>query len=90
MGQTPYLNNPLAYMLLPSKSQEVYESAFTLFKIEAKTQYQNTDTFITDFELAECNAFKKVLMNKTHFFQFCYFHFTQILKRYFDIQNLNI
>ena len=72
MGQTPYLNNPLAYMLLPSKSQEVYESAFTLFKIEAKTQFQNTATFITDF------------------FQFCYFHFTQILKRYFDIQNLNI
>lgn len=84
MGQTPFLNYPLAYMLLPAKAQEVYERAFTYFKIETKANFQSGATFITDFEWAERNAVKKIFMNNTHFFQYCYFHFTQILKRYFD------
>ena len=82
-GQTLYLNLPLAFILLPDKSQGIYEKAFTLFKTESKALFQPGTIFITDFERAEYNAVKKILMDKSHYFQFCYFHYTQILRRYF-------
>lgn len=78
MGQTPFLNYPLAYMLLPEQSQEVFERAFTLFKTEAKANPQRGQRLLQILNGAESNAVKKNFMNNTHFFQFCYFHFTKI------------
>lgn len=84
MGRTNHINIPLAYMLLPNKEQKTYELAFYMFKSSSKQNFKPGTTFITDFEPAESNAVKNILMDTTHTFQFCYFHYTQIMKRYFD------
>lgn len=84
LGRTQHMNIPLCYILLPSKEQKIYELAFTMFMTSIGKQFLNGTTFITDFEKGLSNAVKKVLMNETHIFQYCYFHYTQIMKRYFD------
>lgn len=41
-------------------------------------------TFISDFERGLYNAIKKHLMGRVHYFQFCYFHYTQAVKKHFE------
>lgn len=84
LGRTEHMNIPLAHFLLPNKEKKTYELAFLMFINSIKKGFQNGATFITDFELGESNAVKKILMNETHIFQYCYFHFSQIMRRYFD------
>lgn len=84
LGQTPNMNLPLAYFLLPDKKQETYEKAFTMFRMEAKPSFRKGVTFITDFEKAELNAVKKCLMEKDSILQLCYFHFCQAMAKHFQ------
>ena len=84
MGQTTHMNVPLCYMLLPNKKQNTYVTAFTLFMQEVQACFWNGATFITDFEKAEFNAVKKVLMNCSHRLHLCYFHFMQSMIRHFN------
>lgn len=84
MGQTSVMNMPLAYILLPNKNQSSYEKAFLMFKSTVKSNFRPGTTFICDFEKGLHNAIKNCLMSKGHYFQFCYFHFTQCMKRHFD------
>ena len=84
LGRTEHMNIQLAHFLLPNKEKKTYELAFLMFINSIKKGFQNGATFITDFELGESNAVKKILMNETHIFQYCYFHFSQIMRRYFD------
>lgn len=84
LGQTPNMNLPLSYILLPNKAQDTYERAFTLFLKEVNTNFHDGTTFITDFELGEFNAVKKCLMNSSHHLQLCFFHFCQSMTRHFS------
>ena len=84
MGQTAHMNVPLAYLLLPNKMQSTYVIALTLFKNEVQASFWSGATFITDFEKAEFNAVKQVLMNTSHHLQLCYFHFVQSMMRHFN------
>ncbi len=83
MGQTFHMNVPLSYILLPNKKQETYVKAFTLFKHEVQSSFWSGATFITDFEKAEFNAVKQVLMDSSHHLQLCYFHYVQSMIRHF-------
>lgn len=83
MGQTSHMNMPLAYILLPNKMQSTYAKAFILFKEEVKASFRNGATFITDFEKAEFNAVRSILMDGSHRLQLCYFHFVQSMIRHF-------
>lgn len=83
MGQTAHMNVPISYILLPDKKQSTYEKAFILFRQEVDAAFRNGATFITDFEKAEFNAVKQILMDSSHRIQLCYFHFVQSMLRHF-------
>lgn len=84
MGQTTNMNIPIAYFLLPNKTQETYDLAFSLFKVHLTNQFRSGVIFITDFEKAEIKSVKKNLMNDDSYLQLCYFHFTQSMARHFQ------
>ena len=60
MGKTNEMNIPIAYFILPNKHQESYENAFMLFMIDVNKQFTHGTVFITDYEMAEYNAVKKI------------------------------
>lgn len=84
MARTFHMNVPIAYFLLPSKTQEIYETAFNMFKLTTKTTFRGSTNYITDFELAELNAVKKCFLQHGDTLQLCYFHFCQAMTRHFQ------
>lgn len=88
LSRTDKLNIPLAYILLPSKSEKVYKLAFQTLK-NFIGDFPFGTTFISDFEQGEINAIKSVLMTNGHFIQLCYFHFVKAIKHFFatDIED---
>lgn len=83
LGRLVKTNVPIAYFLLPNKSQETYVKAFNMFKQETNATFRSETNYIVDFEIAEINAVKKCFMQSGDSIQLCYFHFTQSMARYF-------
>ncbi|KAK8881376.1 hypothetical protein M9Y10_004112 [Tritrichomonas musculus] len=83
LGRLVKTNVPIAYFLLPNKSQEIYVKAFNMFKQETNATFRSEINYFVDFEIAEINAVKKCFMQSGNSFQLCYFHFTQFTARYF-------
>ena len=72
---------PLIYMLLPNKTRETYNRAFTLLKEAAQSENLDIrpDIIMTDFEQGLIQAVE--LNFPTAQFKGCYYHFTQALWR---------
>ena len=85
------MNLPISYILLPNKSCFTYTFGLTLFKQETQAYFSNGTNFITDFELAEINAEKKVSLMKAITFNFVIsILFNQWLVIFKNIKNLKI
>ena len=71
----------MVYMLLPNKTRETYNQAFTLLKETAQSQgiHIRPDTIVTDFEVGLIQAVE--LNFPIASLTGCYFHFTQALWR---------
>ena len=79
----------VAYALLPSKRQEVYEECLTaiLDTCLAKDIRPNPTRVIVDFEVAIHNAVRSVLAADIHI-QACFYHLTQSTWRHVQAEGL--
>ena len=67
---------PLVYILMESRTQNIYEKVFETLKNFGPF---NPKTILTDFEFAALNAFKKSFPNANQ--RGCFFHFSQCIWR---------
>ena len=78
MGRTSVMNIPILFLVLPDKKQESYDMAFRFFLNSIHSNniaFDANAKFICDFEIAEINSIKSILMKEGNTLQLCYFHF---------------
>ena len=72
---------PVAFILLPSKSQQIYQKMTNeILQIAPAWQSQRV---MMDFEKATINAFKRIF--RTVELSGCYFHFSQNILRFLQV-----
>ena len=69
---------PAVFMLLPGKTQEMYEKCFQVI-VDVVGDVSHVESFSGDFEMAVINVVEDLLPNAT--FNGCYFHFKQSIYR---------
>ena len=72
---------PLAFSLLPGKSEQIYDRLFDILKTACQQRglHLSPHTFFTDFETATRNAARRAFPNVS--LKSCFFHYTQCIWR---------
>ena len=72
---------PLAFSLLPGKSEQIYDRLFDILKTACQQRglHLSPHTFLTDFETATRNAARRAFPNVS--LKSCFFHYTQCIWR---------